>query len=68
MTSMEIYMTTNIATATNPMHAVPRHHGREVSVCIGSVVVAIFVDENMTSMTAPQNTYRWDFLYSLTRD
>ena len=68
MTSMEIYTTTNIATATNPMHEVPCHHGREVSACIGSVVVTIFVDKNMTSKTAPQNTYGWDFLYSLTRD
>ena len=57
MISMEIYMTTNIATATNPLHAVPHHHGWEVSACIGSVAVIIFVDENMTSMTAPQNTY-----------
>ena len=55
--SMEIYMTTNIVTATNPLHAVPHHHGREVSACIGSVAVAISLDENMTSMTAPQNTY-----------
>ena len=58
-TSTVIYMTTNIATAniaTNPMHAVPHHHGWEVSACIGSVVVAIFVDGNMTSTTAPQNT------------
>ena len=68
MTSMEIYTTTNIVTATNPMHAVPRHHRWEGSACIGSVVVTIFVEKNMTSMTAPQNTYRWDFLYSLTRD
>ena len=59
--SMEIYMTTNIVTATNPLHAVPCHHGQEVSVCIGSVAVAIFLDKNMTSMTAPQNTYGWDF-------
>ena len=36
--------------------------------CIGLVVVAIVVDENMTSTTAPQNTYGWDFLYSITRD
>ena len=68
MISMEIYMTTNIVTATNPLHAVPHHHGWEVSACIGSVAVAIFVDKNMTSMTAPQNTYEWDFLYSLTQD
>ena len=66
--SMEIYKTTNIATATNPLHAVPCHHGWEVSACIGSVAVIIFVDKNMTSMTAPQNTYRWDFLCSLTKD
>ena len=52
--SMEIYTTTNIATATNPLHAVPRHHGQEVSACIGSVAVTIFLDKNMTSMTAPQ--------------
>ena len=49
MTSMGIYTTTNIATATNPLHAVPHHHGQEVSACIGSVVVAIFVDD-MTSI------------------
>ena len=66
--SMEIYTTTNIAAATNPLHAVPHHHGWEVSACIGLVAVAIFVDENIISMTAPQNTYRWDFLYSLTKD
>ena len=66
--SVGIYTTTNIATATNPLHAVPRHHGWEVSACIGSVAVAIFVGKNITSMTAPQNTYRWDFLYSLTKD
>ena len=64
--SMEIYMTTNIATATNPLHAVSR--GWEVSACIGSVAVTIFLDKNMTSMTAPQDTYGWDFLYSLTKD
>ena len=67
MISMKIYMTTNIVTATNPLHAVPHHHGWEVSACIGSVAVTIFLDKNMTSMTAPQNTYGWDFLYSLTK-
>ena len=55
MISMEIYMTTNIATATNPLHAVPRHHGWEVSACIGSIAVAIFLDKNMTSMTTSKH-------------
>ena len=36
-------MTANLPTATNPMHAVPNHHGREVSAYIGSAAVAIFV-------------------------
>ena len=65
--SMEIYTPTNIVTATNPLHAVPHHHGWEVSACIGSVAVIIFVDENMTSMTSPQNTYGWDFFFVLQR-
>ena len=55
-------MTTNIVTATNPMHIVPNHHGREVSACIGSVAVTIFVDY-MTSIQYENNHYtftaRW---------
>ena len=38
-------MTTNISTATNPMYAVPCHHGQEVSAYIGLVAVTIFVDD-----------------------
>ena len=42
---MEIQTTTNISTATNPMYAVPHHHGRETSVYISLAAVAIFVDD-----------------------
>ena len=38
-------MTTNILTATNPMYAVPHHHGREASAYIGLAAVTIFVDD-----------------------
>ena len=38
-------MTTNISTATNPMHAVPCHHEWEVSAYIGLAAVAIFADD-----------------------
>ena len=37
-------MTTNILTATNPMYAVPHHHGWEASAYIGLAAVTIFVD------------------------
>ena len=37
-------MTTNILTATNPMYAVPHHHGWETSAYIGLAEVTIFVD------------------------
>ena len=37
-------MTTNLSTATNPMYAVPHHHGWEASAYIGLVAVTIFVD------------------------
>ena len=40
-----MYTTANIPTATNPMHAVPHHHGWEVSAYIGSAAIAIFVDD-----------------------
>ena len=63
-TSMEIYRTINIVTATNPMHAVP--HGWEVSACIGSVVVAIFVD-NMTSVHKENYHYKYFYCKTVTK-
>ena len=45
-----MYISANILTATNPMHAVPCHHGREVSAYIGSAAVAIFVDDIIISL------------------
>ena len=40
-------MTTNILAATNPMYAVPCHHGREASAYIGLAAVTIFVDDTI---------------------
>ena len=37
-------MTTNILTATNPMYAVPHHHGQEASAYISLAAVTLFVD------------------------
>ena len=38
-------MTTNISTTTNPMYAVPCHHGQEASANIGLAAATIFVDD-----------------------
>ena len=43
-------LTTNMATATKPMYAVPHHHGWEVSAYISLIAVTIFVDD-MTLFT-----------------
>ena len=64
--SMEIYMTTNIGTATNPMHAVPHHHGWEVSASIGLVAVTIFVD-NMTSVHKENHHYEYFYCKTVTK-
>ena len=63
---MEIYMTTNIATATNPLHAVPHHHGREVSAYIGSVAVTIFVDD-MASVHKENYHYKYFYCKMVTK-
>ena len=54
---MQIYTTTNIPTPTNPMHAIPHHHRWEISACIGSVVVDIFVGD-MTSTSKENYNYK----------
>ena len=36
-------MTTDIATATNPVYAAPHHHGQEASAYTGLAAVNIFV-------------------------
>ena len=48
------------------MHVVPRHHGWEVSACIGSVAVTIFVDD-MTSIHKENYHYKYFYCKTVTK-
>ena len=48
------------------MHVVPRHHGWEVSACIGSVVVTISVDD-MTSVHKENYHYKYFYRKMVTK-
>ena len=48
------------------MHVVPHHHGWEVSACIGSVAVAIFVDD-MTSIHKENYHYKYFYCKTVTK-